>query len=94
MNQLESSFILWIYPSDSIKKEINSTIHLQFQCHQMMAKSIEEKVSIRPHSVSVLAISTACSIPVEKYGRKLFSIDEHSFSIDQINSIELRSWID
>jgi hypothetical protein len=60
----ESSFILWITGSKLIQKEITLPIQFQFNCQNTIINPIEETITIQSDFVSVLAISTTCTMPV------------------------------
>ncbi|UJR31343.1 hypothetical protein I4U23_018839 [Adineta vaga] len=61
---LNSSFILWLIGSKLKKNEITLPIHFQFNCQNTLINPIEETVTIRSNSISVLAISTPCAMPL------------------------------
>ncbi|CAF3685921.1 unnamed protein product [Rotaria sp. Silwood1] len=73
--QSKSSFILWITSSDLITKEITLPIEFKFNCQNTITNPIEETITIRADFVSVLALSTACTMPLNSitlgYNRKL-----------------------
>jgi hypothetical protein len=61
----ESSFILWITGSELIKKEIKLPIEFHFNCSNNLTNPLEETITLRADFVSVLALSTVCTMPVD-----------------------------
>ncbi|CAF3752454.1 unnamed protein product [Rotaria socialis] len=63
--QSKSSFILWITGSDLIKNEITLPIEFQLNYQNTMINPVQETITIRANIPSVLALSTACTMPLK-----------------------------